>query len=63
MLTHHPGGETLEGYLLGRIPESQVAKVEEHLLLCEKCLSLCIQIDELIQDIRAGLKAANKDPH
>ena len=62
MPTPHPGGETLEEYLLGHIPESQVAIVEEHLLLCDECRSLCILIEERIRDIRAGLKAANK-PH
>jgi predicted anti-sigma-YlaC factor YlaD len=63
MLTPHPGEETLEEYLMGRIPESQVAKVEEHLLLCDYCRSFYILIEERIRDIRAGLKVTNEHPH
>jgi hypothetical protein len=33
----HETDERLELYALGRLPESEVAAVEEHLLLCETC--------------------------
>jgi predicted anti-sigma-YlaC factor YlaD len=54
MLTSHPGGETLELYLLCRIVDFRVAEVEEHLLLCEDCQSLCIRIEERIRATHPG---------
>ena len=49
MLIPHPGGETLELYVLGCIVEFRVAEVEEHLLLCEDCRALCMVIEERIR--------------
>lgn len=57
MLTHHPGGEAIELYLLSRMPESLVSEIEEHLLLCDDCRSLCNEIEERIRDIRTALRA------
>ena len=60
VLRPHPDVERLELYLLGRVSRSQADELEEHLLLCDHCRTLCILFDGQIRDIRAGLKAANE---
>ena len=44
----HPDDDTLDRYALGRITdERELAAVEEHLLLCDRCRSEVILVDNL----------------
>jgi len=48
----HPSDDLIELYALGRLPEQQVAEVEEHLLLCESCMARLQEADDFVQAFR-----------
>jgi hypothetical protein len=48
----HVGEELLEQYSVGRLAESEVARVEEHVLLCESCQEKLELIDSWVRSIR-----------
>jgi hypothetical protein len=43
----HPSDEVLEKYSLDRLPESNLAAVEEHLLVCDQCRARLQEIEPL----------------
>jgi hypothetical protein len=60
----HVEEELLEQYSVGCLAESQVARVEEHVLLCEACQDKLEQIDSWIMSVRragARLPAESKN--
>lgn len=50
----HPGEDALEEYAFHRLGESQVASLEEHLLVCELCQAELQQIDEFVLAMQQG---------
>ncbi len=54
----HPDEDLLEQYLMARLPESTVAEMEEHLLLC----SLCQDRAEALEMIIAAIQATHVEP-
>jgi hypothetical protein len=48
----HVEEELLEQYSVGRLGESEVARVEEHVLLCEACQDKLEQIDSWVRCVR-----------
>jgi hypothetical protein len=50
----HISEETMEQYCLGRLPESEIEPLEEHLLVCHPCQDLMTQTDEFLQALRAA---------
>lgn len=52
----HPDEDTLELYALGRLPESQAASVEEHLLVCHPCQDALKELDEYVGSMRGALR-------
>src|SRR5690349_18362285 len=58
----HPADDVLESYLLNRLPEAQVASVEEHLLVCSRCQTQVEQIEEFILVTKAALSPRQTKP-
>jgi len=48
----HVEEETLEQYSAGRLAEPDVARVEEHVLLCEACQEKLEEIDSWVRSVR-----------
>jgi anti-sigma factor RsiW len=53
----HLGGEDAERYSLGEMPEEELARSEEHLLICDACRRLVTDSDAYVAAMR---KAAAK---
>lgn len=62
MGTHINMETALENYALGRLPESDVQRLEEHVLLCRSCQTRLQRIDEFIETIRITLKHLQSEP-
>jgi hypothetical protein len=58
----HVADDVLESYLLQRLPEAELAAVEEHLLVCEKCQLQAEETEEFIRVTRAALQSAGRKP-
>jgi anti-sigma factor RsiW len=56
-LTPHGTEDQLEDYALGRLPDTQLALLEEHLLICETCLHRLEELDNLVHDLRGLSKS------
>jgi anti-sigma factor RsiW len=49
MYQEHVLEETLEAYAMGRLPEQELDRVDEHLLTCERCRTLLTETDERVR--------------
>jgi hypothetical protein len=58
----HPSEDVWEEYALGRLPEKQMARAEEHLLACASCQSTLEGLDSFIQSMRSASPQAAKAP-
>jgi hypothetical protein len=56
--TSHPTEEALENYALRRLPEEQIAPLEEHLLVCPSCLAALQETDQVIDWIKASASSS-----
>ncbi len=54
--THHPNEETLEQYLFGSLLDCGVEQVEEHLLVCHRCIDAAEQLLSFAQSLRGILE-------
>lgn len=52
----HPSEEDIELFALNRLPDSESAAIEEHLLLCPRCIEACSEAEHWVRCIREGLK-------
>ena len=52
----HVSNDGLERYLLRTLPPSEMARVAEHLQVCDECQERLVGTDEFISAIRAALK-------
>jgi hypothetical protein len=60
----HPSEDVLDEYALGRLPESTLATLEEHLLLCSGCQSRVVDLDVYIAAMRTvGAEMLQQDHH
>ncbi|HEY3443640.1 MAG TPA: zf-HC2 domain-containing protein [Paludibaculum sp.] len=50
----HIPDEALEQYAMGKLPESEVASLEEHLLICLDCQYRLDAMDEYVAAMRAA---------
>jgi anti-sigma factor RsiW len=57
-MTTHLTTEVLEEYLLGRVVEPELTRVEEHLLKCQKCIDRAESLERFIA--RLGDAAASR---
>jgi anti-sigma factor RsiW len=58
----HPGEETLEKYSLGHLSESDVERVEEHLLICHRCQDELTAVEAYIREVKEACKDLGKEP-
>lgn len=58
----HPGNEVLERYSLGNLPEPEVERVEEHLLVCEACQDELAEVESFIGDMKYACTHARPAP-
>lgn len=58
----HPSEDEWEEYAFGRLRESQVARLEAHLLACAGCQSTLERVDSLIQYMRSAVPGAVEPP-
>jgi anti-sigma factor RsiW len=52
--SQHPAEDDLELCALNRLPQPDLGRVEEHLLVCEECRTRLTDIDAVISLIRAA---------
>jgi hypothetical protein len=58
----HPSEDVLDEYALGRLPESTVATLEEHILLCSGCQSRVLDVDDFVAAMKtAAAEIRQKD--
>jgi anti-sigma factor RsiW len=50
----HASENDLEEYVLGRLPEPDLASVEEHLFVCDRCRERLRALDEFIELLRVA---------
>src|SRR4051794_10756012 len=60
-LPHIPE-DTLELYSMGRLSESEIEGVEEHLLVCSACQDSLQETDEFVKTLHAALPELQKEP-
>jgi hypothetical protein len=53
----HPDDDTFESYAFGRLPPSELAVFEEHLLICEDCQSQLERTEEYVRLMKAATAA------
>ena len=58
----HPSEDEWEEYAFGRLGESQVARVEAHLLACGACQATLERVDGMIQSLRSAVPEALAPP-
>lgn len=58
----HPTYDVLECYCLARLPEPEYERVEEHLLLCERCQNEMAAAEETIRLIQEACREWNTRP-
>ena len=58
----HVADDVLEKYLLNRLPEPELAAVEEHLLVCPACQTKAEETDEFILAAKAALHEVKRRP-
>lgn len=52
LLSEHPNTRKLEKYTLEDLPNSELATVEEHLLVCERCRQVVSELDVFAPTLR-----------
>ena len=58
----HPSEDTLELYALQRLPEDQMAPIEEHLLHCAECQNVLAQTEKFARLMQAALRPPVWEP-
>src|ERR1700730_3725317 len=56
MIGQHSDEEHLESYAMGRLSDSEVETLEEHLLCCEQCRDALDETEAFIASMRGALK-------
>lgn len=54
MQASHIDDQELECYFLGTVTESQLARIEEHLLRCDTCVARAKEIGRQINEMHAA---------
>ncbi|MGA3099586.1 MAG: hypothetical protein ABSF25_24290 [Bryobacteraceae bacterium] len=64
-MSHHSTDSELRHLWLGRLPAPHADRIRRHLVLCEKCLSRLVEIDDQVDDARpsAGSGEAKSERH
>ena len=61
MDSSHLSEEKIEYYSMGKLAESELASVEEHLLLCDSCQENVQKMDNFVRAVREAAKLAKDD--
>ena len=56
-LAGHPDEDVFEAYIFGRLSETSVSGLEEHLLICEQCQVTLVETDEYVRVMKAATSA------
>lgn len=59
-IEQHPSEEVLERYLFSSLPEQEVERLEEHLLVCHSCIETAEQLLSFVQSLRGSLGSSRK---
>lgn len=59
----HPALDVLEIYALHRIPELELATIEEHLLVCSECQDRVSSLDRYHANLREALRQVEAEIH
>lgn len=62
MLQKHFDEEMLERYALGQLEGSDLAAVEEHLLVCQRCRDRVVELDQFIAAFRGAVHGFAQRP-
>lgn len=57
----HIGIERLEEYSMGRLAPADADRIEEHLLVCNRCRNELVEVEETICLIREALRPSPED--
>jgi hypothetical protein len=52
----HPTEDTLEAYVLRRLPDALAAPLEEHLLICHRCQDAVAALDQFVASMRFAVR-------
>ena len=64
MANTHPSVETIERFVMKRLPEAELAPFEEHLLLCPKCQDMVAEADQDVLRLKAATRRLEHEtPH
>ena len=58
----HLAEDTLEMYSLGRLSETEIDSVEEHLLMCAVCQDRLSETDQFVQAIQSAARELEREP-
>lgn len=58
----HPPEDWLEEYALGRLRGAQLARLEEHLLVCESCRRRLLETEDFIRATRSAAQRLREIP-
>jgi anti-sigma factor RsiW len=54
----HINEDLLEQYLFGTLPDAEIEKLEEHLLVCHSCIDAAEQLVAFVESLRSTLENA-----
>jgi hypothetical protein len=54
-MKRHPEDDQLEGYSLEILSQREIARLEEHFLICETCQERLTEMDTYVEAMRAAL--------
>ncbi len=58
----HLTGDMLEAYAMGKTPEADLAGIEEHMLICERCRERLSATEVFLAALRDALEASDRAP-
>ena len=56
LVEQHPTEDELEQYLIHGLPDADAELLEEHLLICHRCVEMAERFDAFLQSIRSTLE-------
>jgi Putative zinc-finger len=59
--SNHISENNLEAYYMGKVPESELARIEEHLLWCHDCLNQLLASERYIKALQKAAARSEFD--
>ena len=57
---NHIAEDVLEQYVGAKLREAEVGRVEEHLLICQRCRERAAWLDDFVSSIRSAARATSR---